>query len=430
MSSLSHVLICIVLIVLIAAPIAQARRHNSKYMKSSHPFASSNNCTEMYFTQYVDHFTWRSPVPLTPLDTYQQRYFVCGSFFNSSNAKKHRVMFFYTGNEAPVDLYVNHTGLMWENAQEFGALLVFAEHRYYGKSQPCAGGFTSCGAFLSVEQALADYAALITSLKAQYSVTRVVSFGGSYGGMLTAWFRMKYPHIVDGGIAASAPILGFVPEFDGARYWSVVSYDATPAAGSSPNCFNNVVNSIQAVRGGVAANELQTVLGLCNPVVTASDVDAVARWVMDAFDALAMGNYPYPSDYISGDAQHPMPAWPMRAACSYLSGANMTGLGVLANLRSAIGVVLNTTQDVQCYSLQGSSSVVSDIWDYQVCTEGMPQEDPYYATQGPPNDMFWQQPTWNSTRLTQYCNATHGVTPRIGWMPTEYGMDRIRAASN
>ena len=33
------------------------------------------------------------------------------------------------GNEAPVDLYVNATGLMWENAASFGAYLLFAEHR-------------------------------------------------------------------------------------------------------------------------------------------------------------------------------------------------------------------------------------------------------------------------------------------------------------
>ncbi|CAN0465415.1 unnamed protein product, partial [Laminaria digitata] len=41
-----------------------------------------------------------------------------------------------TGNEADVSLYVGATGLMWENAPAFNALLVFAEHRYYGESLP------------------------------------------------------------------------------------------------------------------------------------------------------------------------------------------------------------------------------------------------------------------------------------------------------
>ncbi len=34
-----------------------------------------------------------------------------------------------------------------------------------------------------------------------------------------------------------------------------------------------------------------------------------------AFDALAMGNYPFPSSYMGGTPQHPLPAWPMRVAC-------------------------------------------------------------------------------------------------------------------
>ena len=52
--------------------------------------------------------------------------------------------------------------------------------------------------FLSIEQALADYAALIYHLKEKYQAegSPVIAFGGSYGGMLAAWLRAKYPNAV------------------------------------------------------------------------------------------------------------------------------------------------------------------------------------------------------------------------------------------
>ena len=46
-------------------------------------------------------------------------------------------IWFYAGNEADVTTYVNATGLMWEHAAAHGALLVFAEHRFYGETAPC-----------------------------------------------------------------------------------------------------------------------------------------------------------------------------------------------------------------------------------------------------------------------------------------------------
>ena len=104
--------------------------------------------TENWFSNRIDHLT--SELPSGGNLTYEQRFFVYDKYWFPGGP-----VFFYCGNEADVELYVNATGLMWENAERFGSMLVWVEHRYYGQSQPFRGPASADRSYLSVEQALA-----------------------------------------------------------------------------------------------------------------------------------------------------------------------------------------------------------------------------------------------------------------------------------
>ena len=62
----------------------------------------------------------------------------------------------------PLRRYVNATGLIWENAESFQALVVFAEHRYYGDSQPLGNeSWRVDPSFLTTEQVRGSRAPLL-----------------------------------------------------------------------------------------------------------------------------------------------------------------------------------------------------------------------------------------------------------------------------
>lgn len=158
--------------------------------------------TTRYIEVPVDHFSF------TTNATFRLKYLYNASFWQEGGP-----IFFYPGNEGSVDMFVQGTGFIWEIAPRFQALVVFAEHRYYGESLPF--GELSLLApqyigYLTSSQALADYVLLITHLQKKSRILcPVIAFGGSYGGILAAWMRMKYPSVVFGAIASSAPIWQF-----------------------------------------------------------------------------------------------------------------------------------------------------------------------------------------------------------------------------
>lgn len=63
--------------------------------------------------------------------------------------------------------------------------------------------------YLSVDQALADLAYFIKTKKKDENRrnSTVIVFGGSYAGSVASWARLKYPHLIQGALASSAPVL-------------------------------------------------------------------------------------------------------------------------------------------------------------------------------------------------------------------------------
>ena len=83
--------------------------------------------------------------------------------------------------------------------------------------------------YLTVDNTLMDYVELIKYLKVAYGAEdkAVIAFGGSYGGMLAAWMRMKHPHVIQGALASSAPIFYFKGAKEGTetRYFDIITED-------------------------------------------------------------------------------------------------------------------------------------------------------------------------------------------------------------
>lgn len=236
----------------------------------------------------VDNFNFG-----TTGQTFPLKYLIAEQYYKTGGP-----IFFYTGNEGPIELFAENTGFMWDIAPQFNALIVFAEHRYYGDSLPYgADSFTNVNyQHLSAEQALGDYALLLNSLKFNMSIpnAQIITFGGSYGGMLSSWFRKNYPHIVAGAIAGSAPIWMFdtlEKDFDPGTYNRIVSNDFRAV---SQGCFDNIAASWNAMtemaKTPAGLKQLSNELGLCTELTSVDDVEnQIFTWMQNVYSSMPMG---------------------------------------------------------------------------------------------------------------------------------------------
>jgi len=238
----------------------------------------------------------------------------------------------------------------------------------------------------------------------------VIAAGGSYGGMLASWMRIKYPHIIDAALAASAPI--FQIEGTGVTeeiFNEIVTQDFAKA---SPTCPNGFRQGFAAIQNGTLPT-LAKKFKLCKPL---NNVDELVNWVVNGVSYMAMADYPYPANFLE-----PMPGWPINLSCKRMDAPG----AILDRLFNAMSVYYNYTGSATCFDVNVySTNAIGDAaWDYQACTEMvMPISSNNVDDMFPPSK-------FDLDAFTRYCVDKWGVKPRPLWIPTYYGVN-ITASSN
>lgn len=374
------------------------------------------NYSTKYYTQFVDHFGFLTNA------TFQERYLINDQYWSSG-----KPIFFYAGNEGDITLFSENTGFMWEIAPDYNAMVLFAEHRYYGESLPFGNDSYKDPLhtqYLTSEQALADFASLLLEIKRTVpgaESSPIIAFGGSYGGMLASWFRMKYPNVVAGAIAASAPILQFTGITPCNSYYQIVSNDFHDA---SEVCFQNFKKFWDALNEALnqpdGTEKVTDIFRLCKPLSPANAYSLVTDWVSTILGNFAMIDYPYPANFLT-----PLPAYPINVSCQFLN-TPLSGDDLLKGVAKVMNFYFNYTGTVDCLTVgsQGSSKLGDMGWDYQACTEMvMPMCSYGEESMFPPSN-------WDFNGYSQECYKQWGVVPRPSWIPIQYGGRNITAHSN
>ncbi|ERE79438.1 lysosomal Pro-X carboxypeptidase-like protein [Cricetulus griseus] len=352
--------------------------------------AVANNYSVLYFQQKVDHFGFYNS------RTFKQRYLIADKHWKANGG----TILFYTGNEGDIVWFCNNTGFMWDVAKELKAMLVFAEHRYYGESLPF-GEESFKGEIL--DTCTTDHARLV--------VVTVVCLCESG----------KEKQVLSRALASSAPIWQFDDLVPCGVFMKIVTEDFRK---SSPQCSESIRRSWKAInRHSTTGSDLQWLtktFHLCSPL-NFEDITTLKEWLSETWVNLAMVDYPYEASFLQ-----PLPAWPVTVVCQYLKNPNVSDTVLLQNIFQALNIYYNYSGQAQCLNISqtATSSLGATGWGYQSCTElVMP-----ICSNGV-DDMF-ESYIWDFDKFSNDCFNQWGVKPRLNWIITLYGGKNISSHSN
>ncbi|KAM0724395.1 putative serine protease K12H4.7 [Formica fusca] len=324
-------------------------------LEEPEPLKKNADVIEGWITQPLDHFNYRDN------RTWSMRYRE-----NSAFLRKNSSILVMIGGEWEISDGFLQGGLMYEIGSKYNALMYYTEHRYYGKSMPTEDISTESLQYLNVDQALADLAYFIETKKKEKNLenSTVIVFGGSYAGNMAAWARLKYPHLIQGALASSAPVYA---KADFYEYYEVV----TKSLGKySEKCVEDVKTAFDSVEELLTTQDgpdkLKLYFNLCNVpnVKSPSDLGYLMNTLAEVFAATVQYD-----NVVNGQTK-------IAALCNTMTAAHLgSPLQRLAHVVSTPDVCLDVNYNnfVEKYqNISWDSSVIQSAmrqWYHQTCTE-------------------------------------------------------------
>ncbi|GKT37898.1 Peptidase S28 like protein [Aduncisulcus paluster] len=200
-----------------ARTLAQARRQSNDDYPAQWREARLNNFNPADRTTYSQRFYINDDYYYydSTSNDYPRFYINDDYYYYDSTSNDYPVWILEIGEEGEMTGPAQGGDEISTLAQYFNARIYGLEHRFYGQSQPFNDLTTDHLRYLTPEQALADVAGFIDEQnQAEFPndylpgkpFARIITVGGSYAGGLSAWFRLKYPHLAVASLASSGVV--------------------------------------------------------------------------------------------------------------------------------------------------------------------------------------------------------------------------------
>ncbi|KAF8098883.1 hypothetical protein N665_0256s0014 [Sinapis alba] len=328
-----------------------------------------------YYDQNLDHFTF------TPesYQTFQQRYIINAKHWAGSKANAPILAFL--GEEASIEADLYDVGFFQDSGPRLKALLVYIEHKLW------------------------QTAAILVHVKEKYSAKHspIIVVGASYGGMLAAWFRLKYPHIAVGALASSAPLLYFEDTRPKFGYYHIITKVFKE---TSEKCYKTIRQSWEEIDRVAAKSNGLLILSkkfkTCAPLSRSFDIK-------DFLDSI----------YAEAVQFNGNPGYWVDTLCNAINNPPNRKNHVLDRIFAGVVAYFGNQS---CYDtdlvIQPSNNAIA--WSWQSCSEIV------MPIGHDKQDTMFQTAPFNMTSFIDDCKSKYCVSPRPHWITAYFGIQDVK----